>query len=183
MPHRRDRATWLLGRLVVGLALPSLSAAAERPDPAKADGSTLAPVLLAQPRARWSAALLQREPEWYASAEARAVADSVLRHQSPQGGWPKNTDLAAPRPPAADAGGAGDLRANTIDNGATTTPLRFLALVAQATGDARFRAAVDRVSTTCSPPSTPAAAGRSTSPGATATTPASPSTTTRWSTC
>ena len=52
---------------------------------------------------RWSADLLRNERGWYASAEARAIADNVLRYQSPEGGWPKSTNLAvAPRTPADD---------------------------------------------------------------------------------
>ena len=45
---------------------------------------------------RWGEAVLRQQPEWYGSAEARAVADSVMQYQSPQGGWPKSTDLATP---------------------------------------------------------------------------------------
>ena len=45
---------------------------------------------------RWDKAVLKQQPEWYGSAEARAVADSVIQYQSPQGGWPKSTDLAIP---------------------------------------------------------------------------------------
>ena len=36
------------------------------------------------------------------------------------------------------------MAADTIDNGATTTPMRFLALMVQATRDTRYRAAFDR---------------------------------------
>ncbi len=99
----------------------------------------------AQTPARWGKAILRQKPEWYASAGARAIADNVVHWQSPQGGWPKNTDLAAP-PPSPEA--LGELLrhggTNTIDNGATTTPLRYLALMVQATRDTRFRAAFDR---------------------------------------
>lgn len=47
--------------------------------------------------------------------------DSLLAHQTPVGGWPKNTDFSKPptHPPSD--------REATIDNGATTTPLRRLA--------------------------------------------------------
>jgi PelA/Pel-15E family pectate lyase len=93
---------------------------------------------------RWTAAILRQKPEWYASAAARTIADNVLGWQSSEGGWPKNTDLAAAPSPEALA----ELRrhggANTIDNGATTTPLRFLALMVQVTRDPRYRAAFDR---------------------------------------
>jgi len=59
-------------------------------------------------------------------------------YQSPEGGWPKNTDLAqAPaEPPVATL-------ANTFDNDGTTLPLEFLARVIHA-GDNRYRAAFDR---------------------------------------
>ncbi len=86
----------------------------------------------------WSEDILRQAPEWYASVEARAVADNVIQYQSPQGGWPKNTDLAA-WPPSAGAPGPA-----TIDNDATTRPMRFLALMAQAVGEAGYREAFER---------------------------------------
>ena len=95
-------------------------------------------------RLAWSTELLRKPAEWYGSAEARAVADSVLQYQSPQGAWPKNTDLAVPpRTPQDVPPPAGGLT-NTIDNGATTTPMQFLALVAQATADTRYRTSFER---------------------------------------
>lgn len=70
----------------------------------------------------WSGAL--RQPDaYYAAAEARELAAKIIAHQTPEGGWPKNTDLSGPPAPA---------RAATIDNGATTTPLTFLARVISA---------------------------------------------------
>jgi PelA/Pel-15E family pectate lyase len=94
---------------------------------------------------RWGEHVLRQPAGWYASREATALADSVLRYQSPPGGWPKNTDLSAALPSSpADLPAPGDGRANTIDNGATTLPMRFLALVAHATGEARYREAFAR---------------------------------------
>jgi PelA/Pel-15E family pectate lyase len=93
---------------------------------------------------RWGAEVLRQKPEWYASAEARAIADSVLQYQSPQGAWPKNTDLATPPRSPADIPSPTDGRANTIDNGATTTPMQFLALMVEATKDAKYRQAFER---------------------------------------
>lgn len=90
--------------------------------------------------ARWGQEVLKQKPEWYDSAAARAVADSVVQYQSPQGGWPKSTNLAvAPRTPD-DIPPEGRGRANSFDNGATTQPMEFLARMVQATGDARYRA-------------------------------------------
>lgn len=92
---------------------------------------------------RWNA-VLKQSPEWYAGAEARAVADHVLLYQTASGGWPKNVDMTPP--PSAEflASTAADRRAPTIDNGATHTQLRFLALLVTATGEARYRAAFER---------------------------------------
>lgn len=94
---------------------------------------------------RWDAGVLRQAPAWYASAEARAVADNVLLYQSPLGAWPKNTDLA--RPPASPGALArihASGEANGIDNGATTLPMQFLAWMVDATGEARYRAAFAR---------------------------------------
>ena len=88
---------------------------------------------------RWGEAVLRQKPEWYGSAEARAAADSVLRYQSREGAWPKNTDLLAPATPEALAAIEKGGKANTIDNNGTTLPMAFLARVAQATGQAKYR--------------------------------------------
>jgi PelA/Pel-15E family pectate lyase len=96
-------------------------------------------------RTRWSESFLGRKPAWYASAEAREIADTVLQYQTDQGAWPKNTDLSV-KPRSAEylqEIRTGDV-ANTIDNGATTTPMRFFALMVQATGDEKYRAAFKR---------------------------------------
>ncbi|MBX3413552.1 MAG: pectate lyase [Pirellulales bacterium] len=90
----------------------------------------------------WKACLSQ-SPMWYGSAEAIRIADNVLAYQRACGGWPKNLDMAAPLDDATRA----ELRATrdergTIDNGATYTQLRYLARVAKATGEARFREGV-----------------------------------------
>lgn len=92
---------------------------------------------------RWND--LNRQPaEWYGSAEARAVAASILQYQTQEGGWPKNTDMTAP--PSAEflAGDKFDHRAPTIDNNATTTQLEYLARVFAATKDEALRAAFER---------------------------------------
>ncbi len=52
-------------------------------------------------RPRWNESWLRQKPAWLASAEARAIADSVVQYQSPQGCWPKNTGMtltAVPEP-------------------------------------------------------------------------------------
>jgi len=102
----------------------------------------LAPVAL--PGAvRW-ADILKQPDEWYAGAEARAVAANIISYQTTVGGWPKNTDMTAPPSPEFLASDKADHRAPTIDNGATTIQLRFLARVLTAHDDPALRAAFAR---------------------------------------
>lgn len=93
---------------------------------------------------KWNLGLLKQKPAWYASDEAREAADNVLRYQSSVGAWPKNTDLLAPATPEALAVVEEGGKANTIDNQATTGPIRFLALVFAATNEAGYRTSAER---------------------------------------
>ena len=101
---------------------------------------------------------IDRDAAWYGGPEARHIADVIVSFQTPAGGWGKNQsragalrlpgqayvpnnishylspgDFDTPRDPAWNYVG-------TLDNDATTTELRFLALVAKqapgAAGDA-----------------------------------------------
>ncbi len=87
----------------------------------------------------WNSRVVANAPDWYASAQARRLADSVIAHQSPEGGWPKNTSLSEPPTARPDP-----RLANTIDNHGTTLPMAFLARMVTATGDAAYREAFDR---------------------------------------
>lgn len=93
---------------------------------------TLAALAVAAPAwagVRWSGCLHQ-PAAWYGTVEARVLADNVLLYQTVHGGWPKNMDMAAP-PSEAEVAKFRDpeSRETTIDNGATTTQLKFLARV------------------------------------------------------
>ena len=85
--------------------------------------------------------------EWYATPEARAVADAVVTFQTPAGGWSKNQDRRIARLPGQrfsnDAETMEQNPANfdapadrfwtfvgTLDNNATWSEMRFLAKVA-----------------------------------------------------
>lgn len=65
--------------------------------------------------------ILKQPEAWYHGPEAQRIAGNVLRHQHANGGWEKNQDMTLPpdKPPVE----------TTIDNGATTTEMRFLAKV------------------------------------------------------
>jgi PelA/Pel-15E family pectate lyase len=100
---------------------------------------------------------LSRPEEWYATEEARRIADAIVSFQTPAGGWSKNLNLAdharrkgesfAPNnlshflgPDDFDA--PADPHWNyvgTLDNDATTTELQFLAKVIHA-GHEKYRA-------------------------------------------
>jgi PelA/Pel-15E family pectate lyase len=103
----------------------------------------LATAALAAAAVRWSD-INDQPAAWYAGAEASGIAASILQYQTASGGWPKNTDMT--QPPSAEflASDKEDHRAPTIDNGATTTQLDFLARVFTATGSASCRAGVER---------------------------------------
>jgi PelA/Pel-15E family pectate lyase len=68
---------------------------------------------------------LGRDPTWYGSDEARGIAATIISFQTPAGGWDKNQDRAGPPRLRGQTWGS----VGTIDNGATTTELRFLARV------------------------------------------------------
>ena len=89
---------------------------------------------------------LNHPAAWYGGAEARHAADNIVSFQTPAGGWGKNQDRSGPLRRTGQSyvpvgklpsGKPGDIRSmdagwhfvGTIDNGATTTELRFLARV------------------------------------------------------
>jgi PelA/Pel-15E family pectate lyase len=136
MPHSSTvRARVLIVAVAPLLAVVAACAPASAAAPAPAAVQTAAPV-------RWGSAVLRQDAAWYASAEARRLADSVLLYQFANGSWPKNTDMSAP-PAAPVDPELGD----TIDNQATTLEMEFLARVVQAGGapnSAAYVAAFDR---------------------------------------
>jgi len=93
---------------------------------------------------------MDREDGWYRTAEARHIADTTLSFQTPAGGWSKNQNRAGPaRLPGQHFSSEAETRApdpsnfdtprdrswtyvGTIDNGATTSEIRYLARMAKA---------------------------------------------------
>lgn len=95
---------------------------------------------------------LKNSASWYATAEARRIADNIASFQTPSGGWGKNADRSAPPRQRGQAYVSAEGKeawnfVGTIDNDATTTELRFLARVQAALpGEQgmRYRAAAQK---------------------------------------
>ena len=70
---------------------------------------------------------------WFLTDSARLVGANVMAHQIENGAWPKNVNFFRLEDDGAAA--PSSLEAATIDNGATTTEIRFLMRLFAATGD------------------------------------------------
>jgi len=125
-------------QIVVAMALALVLAEAARgPRAGAAEGPGSVP---------W-ARILTQPADWYGSVAARRIAMQVVAFQYPEGGWPKNIDMARPLSAEAVAALRVERRADggpTIDNGATWTQLRFLAAVVARTGAPELRRAVEQ---------------------------------------
>lgn len=103
---------------------------------------------------------LDREPGWYASDDAARIAATILSFQTPSGGWSKNQDRRGPKrlpgqrwsnnaeTMTVGSGSFDEPRdrfwtfVGTLDNDATHSEIRFLALVNQQRPKDEYRAAI-----------------------------------------
>lgn len=90
---------------------------------------------------RWVAVAKKYTDSFFTTAEAKSVGDNVLLYQQTTGGWPKNikmqSALTDEEKRAVEAEKT-NVNESTIDNGATTTEIRFLARLYNATHDRRY---------------------------------------------
>lgn len=95
---------------------------------------------------RWKDVATDMPLKWYASEEARLVAENVLLAQKENGGWEKNkpyhkkfskSDVAHYTNNKHEIGA-------TFDNGATITELRFLAKMVSQINDERYKQAFEK---------------------------------------
>jgi PelA/Pel-15E family pectate lyase len=75
----------------------------------------------------------KQPPAFYASLEARALADNILYYQNVDQGWPKNIDMTTR---------TAEMAGSTIDNRATTTQIEFLARTYEGSRCPQYRDAV-----------------------------------------
>lgn len=150
--HLSPEGSALFGALVAG------ELARVVPDLAPAFDFTLAPApwpsgategsgATAEPNVRSSAVrtlapLLEKPASWFSSVEGARVGENLLLWQRGNGGWPKDLDMVRPlgRAEQETLVRRRDRTDTTIDNGATTTQVRFLARLFAAAHDGRFRA-------------------------------------------
>ena len=88
--------------------------------------------------------LKTKDPEFFKTEEARRVGDQLLIWQRNTGGWPKNIDMVTPLNDEQRAQVIADKQVtddSTIDNGATTMQMTYLARLWQATKDEKYREA------------------------------------------
>jgi len=85
-------------------------------------------------------------PEWYASEEAKSIAETVLLFQKEIGGWEKNQPyhLLVDDALRSELLQKATRESATIDNGSTITELRFLANMHAHTGDKRYQQAFEK---------------------------------------
>ena len=88
--------------------------------------------------------LKEKNPEFFKTEEARRIGDQLLIWQRNTGGWPKNVDMVTPLSNQQREVIIKDKQVtddSTIDNGATTMQMNFLARLYQQTKDEHYREA------------------------------------------
>ncbi len=82
---------------------------------------------------------------FFSTPEAARIAENVLLYQQTTGGWPKNIRMQNEMTPEEYDKAMKlkeDTKESTIDNGSTTTEIRYLARMYNATGDEQYKEAV-----------------------------------------
>lgn len=148
--HLSPAGSALFGEMVareLGRVVPDLAPAFDLARVAPAASPTTGTADLGEPNVRSSAVhtlapLLAKPTAFFSTPEAARVGENLLLWQRANGGWPKDLDMVLPLSPAQRAMllRRRDRSDTTIDNGATTTQVRFLARLFATARDERFRA-------------------------------------------
>lgn len=148
--HLSRAGAALFGELVareLGRLVPDLAAAFELARVAPSAALEPGPAGPDEPNVRSSAVrtlapLLGKPAAFFSTPEAARVGENLLLWQRTNGGWPKDLDMVLPlsRPQRESLLRRQDRTDTTIDNGATTTQVRFLGRLFATARDGRFRA-------------------------------------------
>ncbi|MFT3844077.1 MAG: pectate lyase [Lacibacter sp.] len=94
----------------------------------------------------WKKVATQMPDQWYSTADAQRVAETVLFCQQDNGGWQKNKPYHLPltKQDSSKITGSRSGVGSTIDNGATTTEMIFLAKMNTAGANERYAKAFNR---------------------------------------
>lgn len=93
---------------------------------------------------KWPTIIHDSPLTWFASPQAKEVAENVLLYQRNIGGWPKNTQMQNPLSPAEKQkliALKADSKELTTDNGATTQEMLFLSKMYSQVPDERYKTA------------------------------------------
>lgn len=104
-------------------------------------------VVKSKKKVRWTSMASKLKDDFFTTAEAARIGDNLLFYQHESGGWPKNmqlqdelTDDMCKRIEKMKH----EERYATIDNSATTTEIKYLARLYNATGEKKYLDAVAR---------------------------------------
>ncbi|WP_291115439.1 pectate lyase [Flavobacterium sp. UBA6135] len=92
----------------------------------------------------WRNLIYKSSPTWYASDEAKAIAENVLLYQRDNGCWPKNILMHLPlseKEKKELMASKSTVKDCTIDNGATSQEMIFLSKLYQQNPDERYKKA------------------------------------------
>jgi pectinesterase len=98
----------------------------------------------AQKEQKWSSIIRDNDATWYASNEAKAIAENVLLYQRNIGGWPKNIEMQKPLTTEQKKDLVtlkSDTNEVTTDNGATSQEMLFLSKIYAQNPDERYKTA------------------------------------------
>ena len=98
-----------------------------------------------QPYNNWGKLAPKLDDAFFQTQEARRITDNVLLYQQTTGGWPKNIYMPAEltnEERTAVMASQKEINESTIDNGATSTEIRYLARTYLATHDEKYKQAV-----------------------------------------
>jgi pectinesterase len=96
----------------------------------------------AQKEQKWASLINEKESSWFATTEAKEVAENVLLYQRNIGGWPKNIQMQNPLTTAEKQNLITlktDLNEITTDNGATCQEMLFLSKMYAQVPDDRYK--------------------------------------------